>query len=340
VTVFVVIDPLFQRHNPGPGHPERPERVQALLEMMESFPWRGQVQPVELRAGQWGQAAWVHTPDYLGRLRQVAGTAAQLDADTRTSPGSVETALLAAGSTLAMLEKMQGSGQAGFALVRPPGHHAESNRAMGFCLLNNVAIAAEWALREGGARRVAIVDFDVHHGNGTQFSFYDRSDVLYISSHQFPFYPGTGAFSETGTGPGEGFTVNFPLTRGAGDAMFARVYEGLLPQILEQFGPDWILVSAGYDAHREDPLAQLEVTEDGFARVVQSLQRSARTLCGGRIGYLLEGGYHLQALGRCVSLSLEVILGKATPKTEALPEPEGWAEYLAEFRRAQPKWKV
>lgn len=248
-------------------------------------------------------------------------------------------ALAACGSALALAERVRQNGQTGFAMIRPPGHHAERDHAMGFCFLNNVAICAEWALRRAGARRVAVIDFDVHHGNGTQHSFYDRADVLYISSHQFPFYPGTGALQETGRGEGEGFTVNFPLGAGTGCPMFARIYEEFVPTILEQYRPDWIFVSAGYDAHRDDPLAQLEVTEWGFARVIQSLQHCA-ALCEGRIVYLLEGGYNLEALAACVRTSLEVILGKFKPEVPTEPHPPEWTDYLSRVRKAQSRWRL
>ncbi len=337
--MFVLIDPLFTDHDPGAGHPERPERISALLQMLEQFPARAEIQFVAPRRGTWDEAAWVHSRDYLERLKRASGSRVILDPDTRTSPDSIETALAAAGSALAVTEKVHAAGQAGFAMIRPPGHHAERDRAMGFCFLNNVGVAAEWALRRAGAQRVAVIDFDVHHGNGTQHSFYDRDDVLYISSHQFPYYPGTGALEEIGVGTGRGFTVNFPLKAGTGDAAFVRTYEELVPAVLEQYRPDWIFVSAGYDAHRDDPLAQLEVSEQGFARVVQSLQHCAHELCQGRIVYLLEGGYNLEALAASVRVSLEVILGKSRPSSEPLPETEVWKGNLAALRGVHGRWK-
>ncbi|MBI2822622.1 MAG: histone deacetylase [Acidobacteria bacterium] len=338
--MIVVLDPLFSRHDPGAGHPERPERIGALLEMLQAFRWRNQIDVVTPRAGSWRQAAWVHSDDYLGLLKRTSGLQSILDPDTRTSAESVEVALAAMGSVVAVAARMADTGRAGFAMIRPPGHHAEAGRAMGFCLLNNVAIAAEWALREAGARRVAVIDFDVHHGNGTQISFYHRDDVLYLSTHQFPFYPGSGAMDESGTGRGESFTVNFPLAAGSGDAAFTRIYEEIAPRMLEQYCPDWILVSAGYDAHRDDPLAHLQVTLQGFARVVQSLQRCAAELCGGRILYLLEGGYNLHALADSVRISLEVILGKVTPEPVPLPPPAGWEDYLSQCHQFHARWHL
>lgn len=337
--MIVAIDPMFSRHNPGAGHPERPERILALLRMLQDFPHRGEMEFVSPRPASWKQVGWVHRREYLDQLRQIQGSRVVLDPDTVTSEESVETALLAAGSAVAVAERVSESGRPGFAMIRPPGHHAEADHAMGFCLLNNVAIAAEWALREAGARRVAVIDFDVHHGNGTQHSFYERKDVLYISSHQYPLYPGTGTMNENGSGPGEGFTVNLPLRAGLGDPTFAKIYQDTLPLLLEQYGPDWILVSAGYDAHRDDPLAGMKVTAPGFARTVQSLQRCAREFCKGRIVYLLEGGYNLAALSASVSESLSMILGKSKLEMTPLPEPPEWKDYLTEFRRFQPHWR-
>ncbi|MBI4455070.1 MAG: histone deacetylase [Acidobacteria bacterium] len=337
--MIVLIDPLFAQHDPGEGHPERPERIFALLQMLQTFPYRAGIEFMSLRRGSWREVAWVHADRYLDLLKEVSGSRAVLDPDTPTSPNSVDIALAAAASTLAVAERVSDTKRPGFAMIRPPGHHAEADRAMGFCLLNNAAVGAEWALREAGARRVAIIDFDAHHGNGTQHIFYHREDVLYVSTHQFPYYPGSGAMNESGAGRGEGFTVNFPLQAGVGDSAFIRIYEDLVPIILEQYRPDWIFVSAGYDAHRKDPLAQLEVTERGFARVTQSLQRCARDFCDGKILYLLEGGYDLEALAASVSESLKVILQKATLQIDPLAEPRGWKEYIAALRQVHERWR-
>ena len=227
-----------------------------------------------------------------------------LDADTFTSPESVEIALLAAGAAVQAAEHALDTGETAFALVRPPGHHAERDKAMGFCLFNNVAVAAAAAIGRGLVR-VAVVDIDVHHGNGTQWMFYDDPAVLYVSTHQFPFYPGTGDAGETGTGPGKGFTVNLPLAAGATDADYAAAYT-TVAGVLEQYAPQLLLVSAGFDAHESDPLASMRMTAAGYAAVVKSLADTAARV-GCPLALVTEGGYDLDALRACVEASLAVL---------------------------------
>ena len=223
-----------------------------------------------------------------------------LDADTYTSPESLEIASLAAGATVQATEHALDRKEPAFALVRPPGHHAERDRAMGFCLYNNAAVAAA-AARARGIERVAVVDIDVHHGNGTQWTFYDDPTVLYISTHQFPFYPGTGASDEVGRGKGAGFTVNIPLEAGATDADYQVAYTGVVVPVLEQFAPQLTIVSAGYDAHERDPLASMRVTTDGYFRIVAAVSASARK--HGSLALVTEGGYDLGALAECLEAS-------------------------------------
>jgi acetoin utilization deacetylase AcuC-like enzyme len=250
--------------------------------------------------------ARVHTSAHLDRIAATAGRATMLDPDTFTSPESHEIALLAAGAAMAAARHAREAGEPALALVRPPGHHAESDRVMGFCLYNNIAVAAA-ALRADGVARVAIVDIDVHHGNGTQEIFYDDPSVLFISSHQFPYYPGTGAADETGQGQGLGFTLNLPLEAGATDADYQRVYETQVVPALTAFKPDVILVSAGYDAHERDPLAGMRVTTEGFRRLVGALDDAAKTLCRRRMALITEGGYHLDALRESLEATIDVI---------------------------------
>lgn len=247
----------------------------------------------------------VHTAGYLDTIAASAGRAVMLDPDTFTSPESVEIAALAAGAGVQAVEHALGHAEPAFALVRPPGHHAERDRAMGFCLYNNVSVAAAHALSRG-VERVAIVDIDVHHGNGTQWMFYDNPRVLYVSTHQFPFYPGTGAPDETGTGDGAGFTFNIPLEMGATDADYDLVYRTAVVPVLDQFSPELLLVSAGFDAHERDPLASMRVTTAGYASIVRSLMTAAGKT---PIAFVTEGGYELGALAECLDASFAVVAG-------------------------------
>jgi len=249
----------------------------------------------------------VHSPDYLDAIALSSGRAVMLDPDTFTSPESVEIAGLAAGATVQAAEHAIANREPAFALVRPPGHHAERDRAMGFCLYNNVAVAAASAIAHG-LERVAIVDIDVHHGNGTQWMFYDDPKVLYVSTHQYPFYPGTGAANEVGIGEGAGFTVNVPLEMGATDADYALVYRAAILPVIEAFAPDLMLVSAGFDAHERDPLASMRVTTHGYASIVRQLVNASRN---GSIAFVTEGGYDLGALGDCLDAAIAEASGNA-----------------------------
>jgi len=255
-----------------------------------------------------------------------------LDADTYTSPESVEIAALAAGATVLAAEHAIEHREPAFALVRPPGHHAEADKAMGFCLYNNVAVAAA-AARARGIERVAIVDIDVHHGNGSQWMFYDDPSVLYVSSHQFPFYPGTGAADEVGTGAGRGFTVNVPLEAGATDADYYLAYTAIVLPVLEQFGAGLTLISAGFDAHERDPLASMRVTTDGYFGIVAALSSAAKRL--GALALVTEGGYDLDAVEECLDRTITAAAGDAAWSIAGnVPAPRG-ERAVAAVRAAQ-----
>jgi acetoin utilization deacetylase AcuC-like enzyme len=297
----VVIDRRYQDHQTGPGHPERPERIATLLRIIEGAD-RRHLHPLEPRSASRGELAMIHDPAHIDR---VAATASQpssaFDADTPVSSDSYRTALLAVGGLLTLIDAIIGDEvDNGFAMVRPPGHHAEADRAMGFCLFNNVAIAAEYLRRRHGLERVLIVDWDVHHGNGTQHSFAYEENVLYLSTHQWPYYPGTGAANEVGRGAGEGTTVNLPLPAGCGDAEYLHLFEHVVDPICRQFQPEFVLISAGFDAHLLDPLAGMQVTEQGFALMARTLLRIAADCARGRCAAVLEGGYSQQALAESV----------------------------------------
>jgi acetoin utilization deacetylase AcuC-like enzyme len=253
----------------------------------------------------------VHSPGHLGRLERLRPETgiARIDADTLMSSESYRVAKLAVEGTLTAADGiLSGRFANAFCAVRPPGHHAESNRAMGFCLLNNIAVAARYLQRQHKLSRIMIIDWDVHHGNGTQHIFEEDPSVFYFSIHQFPLYPGTGRADEHGLGAGEGYTLNCPLPPGQGDDEYHTVFEKSLRPAVEAFRPDFILVSAGFDAHRDDPLANMRVTEDGFGQMTRMVNDWARVYCRGRVLSCLEGGYHLEALARSVERHLNVCL--------------------------------
>jgi acetoin utilization deacetylase AcuC-like enzyme len=285
----------------------------------------------------------VHDREYISLVSETAGRATALDADTFTSPDSYEVALLAAGAAIGGVDDvLDGSGRRALAMVRPPGHHAERNRAMGFCLFNNIAIAAAHA-RARGLERVAIVDYDVHHGNGTQWSFYDDRSVLFISSHQYPYYPGTGAATETGTGNGAGFTVNLPMDAGATDADYEVAYNTVAFPILRQFRPELILISAGFDALADDPLGGMRLTADQFGRLSATICAVADECCNGRVVAVTEGGYDLGGLARCLRSVIAVLAGDTSAedlRSSNESTARGTAAIAAVLPALRPFWSL
>jgi len=301
--------PDFLRHETGPGHPERKERLAAIVEklnrekMLERLSQPG-FGPASLEA-----LARVHDIDYLNFLAktETKGFFA-LDPDTTGCRQSWQAAKLAAGAVIKAVEEVHGGNlKNAFCAVRPPGHHAERDRAMGFCLMNNIAVAAEHLKEVFGYRRILIVDWDAHHGNGTQHIFYADPKVFYYSSHQHPFYPGTGAAFETGEKEGKGTTLNVPLAAGSGDAEFVGAVEEKLLPAAKNYKPEFILVSAGFDAHRADPLTGLNVSDRGFGKASRLVADLAEKECGGRLVSVLEGGYDLEALARSVCNHLKIL---------------------------------
>jgi acetoin utilization deacetylase AcuC-like enzyme len=303
----ILIDDIYLLHEPGSRHPECPARLKAIREALEASGALARWRRVEPRPAHADELELVHHPSLLEHVERASRRApAYLDPDTVVSTDSYRTALFAAGGVLECTEAIcTGKLKRAFAFVRPPGHHAEPDKAMGFCLFNNVALAAAYARIEHKLDRVAVIDIDLHHGNGTQVCFYDNPHVLYVSSHQFPFYPGTGNFHEVGIREGAGFTVNFPLPEGSGDESVIPIYSKIVSPILEQYRPQLILVSAGFDAHFRDPLGGLKVTPQGYASVAASLIRAADLHCDGRICFVLEGGYDREALQECTRAVME-----------------------------------
>ena len=301
--VLLVASPRFAEHETPQGHPERPGRAEVMFRVAER--WRsagGRIAEPEAVTDE--ALARVHDGDYLRSIAATSGRRVRLDPDTYASPESEAIARLAAGATLAAVDHALDHAAAGLAFVRPPGHHAERSRAMGFCLYNNAAVAAAHA-RARGAARVAVVDYDVHHGNGTQWIFYDDPSVLYVSTHQYPFYPGTGAADDVGRGDGAGATLNIPLAAGATDADQDLVFRDVVLPVLGAFGPDLLILSAGFDAHADDPLGGMRLTVAGFRTLNRRLLGFAAAHLRGRLAVVTEGGYDLDALDACLDMTLE-----------------------------------
>jgi acetoin utilization deacetylase AcuC-like enzyme len=326
-------------HDPGAGHPECPQRLEVIKESLVADPIKG-ARFVNATPASAEAVARIHQQRHIDNVEAVRGTAGQFDADTRISEKSVEAAFLAAGAGIQAVDSLlDRTSKRAFVLARPPGHHAEADRSMGFCIFNSIAIAAAHGIKRG-CERIMIIDWDVHHGNGTQHSFYDRSDVLVFNTHQFPFYPGTGRTSEVGSGEGKGFTVNCPLPVRMGDGDYQKVYAELLRPVAESYKPDLILVSAGFDAHARDPLGSMEVSTEGYAELCGVVKNLAEQLTGGRFALFLEGGYDLIGLTESVRSCVQVMSGSRAPEQKMTAGKEG--ERALKFAREsqKPFWNL
>lgn len=309
--VGLVLDPVFEGHDTRPGHPERPARLSAIRSALDAAGLPARCHPIAPALATSESLERVHDIEYIARVGLACASGDyHLDSmDVAICPASDGIARLAAGALIAVCDQvMDGKVDRGFAVVRPPGHHAERNVAMGFCLFNNVAVAARHLIDARGLSRVLIVDWDVHHGNGTQHTFDEAADVFYFSLHQHPFYPGTGARSETGRGAGAGTTLNCPLPEGAGDERFLAALRDGMVMAANHFRPEFVLVSAGFDAHRADPLAGLEVTTEAYAEATRIVIDVANRHAQGRLVSTLEGGYDLDALAQCATVHLQTLL--------------------------------
>jgi acetoin utilization deacetylase AcuC-like enzyme len=304
-TTGLLADRRFLDHDTGRRHPESAERAAVLCDLFDhdAFSTFERLQP---RPATEEELRRVHAHEHVASVAASAGRShTQFDADTPASAGSFEAARLAAGGAIAMADAILAREiDNGFAALRPPGHHAEADRPMGFCLFNNVAVVAQHLLHARGLGRVLVVDWDVHHGNGTQHSFYGSSDVLYVSTHQYPFYPGTGAPDEIGRGAGAGYTLNVPMPAGAGDAEYLASFRDLVLPVAREFDPDFVLVSAGFDAHESDPLASMRLSTTAFGALTDAMSNLADECASGRLLLLLEGGYDLSALAQSVTTSV------------------------------------
>ena len=317
-TGFIYSDD-FLEHDTGVGHPERAERLRAVMAYLPSRPVYGRLRAYAAGAGATEWLAANHDREYLRRAERACLDGAPFvdTMDVAVCRRSFAAASLAAGATLELAEEItQKNIRNGFVLARPPGHHAERDRALGFCLFNNVAVAARYLRARHRIVKIAILDWDVHHGNGTQHSFEEDPSVLYVSAHQYPYYPGTGAHSETGVGRGRGATLNCPMAAGSGDAEYEQAFREHILPCIDAFQPEFILISAGFDAHRDDPLGQINLSAEFFGWMTTRVLELADKHCDGRVLSVLEGGYNLRALPLCVEEHLRALAGVERPPDE------------------------
>jgi acetoin utilization deacetylase AcuC-like enzyme len=338
MSVGYVYHPIYLKHDTG-RHVEVAARLEAVISYLEKTGLKSKLTLIEPRPATVDEIALVHQRRYIKEIEETAQRGGGwLDPDTVMSSDSYQAALYAAGGVIRATEAvMAGEVNSAFALVRPPGHHATASQAMGFCLFNNIAIAAKYALEKYRLGRILIVDFDVHHGNGTQASFYDNPHVMYISTHEYPFYPGTGAINETGGGEGRGTNLNIPLPAGCGDAEYLKVFEQIVIPAARRFNPQLILVSVGYDGHWADPLAMMSLSVGGYAKMTGIIKGLADELCDGRLALTLEGGYNLEALAASVKATFDALMGNAFDVPKDVParrfEPPNIDSLIAEIKK-------
>jgi len=335
----LIYDPVYLEHDTG-DHVENSRRLVDAMSYLEETGTKEQLISLPARSATQEELEMIHSPEYISDVRTRAENGGGwLDPDTVMSAKSYEAAIYAAGGLMVATEAViKKEVDSAFAVVRPPGHHAIRNRAMGFCIFNNVAIAAKSALSNFSINRILIVDFDVHHGNGTQDAFYADPAVLYFSTHEYPYYPGTGAVEETGTGKGEGTTVNFPMAAGWGDEEYLRAFNEVLVPVARRFQPDLILVSAGFDPHWADQLAMMRVTVTGFVQMAIILKELAAELCQGRLVFTLEGGYNLRVVASSIRAIFDMLLGNSEiedplGKASMASKPGGFDEHIETIKR-------
>lgn len=309
-TVGLIYHPDYLKHDTGAGHPERPQRLETMIKHLLGTPLWKELQHVQPTPAPLSALHAVHSEEYVATIQQRCAEGDEIldDGDTHVCPVSYDVALLAAGGVIQGVEEvLNGRARSAFCAGRPPGHHAETSRVMGFCLFNNIAIGARYAQKQHGVGRVAIIDWDVHHGNGTQEIFYEDDSVLFISLHQFPLWPGTGAAAERGSGKGEGFTINCPIKSGSTEHEYLEAWKAEIRPAIDTFRPELLMISAGFDAHRDDPLANINLTEQSFGTMTRLARDLADRHCGGRIISVLEGGYNLPALAKSVEVHLSAL---------------------------------
>jgi acetoin utilization deacetylase AcuC-like enzyme len=341
----IVKDNKYLLHQMGEFHPESPQRLEVIYPLIEDPELKDYLEEIPVRRAEEDELLAIHSLDYINLIASTEGKEySYLDPDTQTSSGSYEAALLAAGGVCEAISRVNaGDLENAFALIRPPGHHAERDRAMGFCLFNNIAVGARYAQKALNLKRILIVDWDLHHGNGTQHSFENDPTVLYFSTHQYPYYPGTGSFRETGIGEGEGYTVNIPISTGCGDFEYINLFERILIPIALDFNPELVLVSAGFDTYVDDPLGGMNVTSEGFAGLTRSIMGIADRCCEGRVVMVLEGGYSLKGLRESVKAVLKELAGQTKTTADRFTKSsnlEGINVIMEQVERFQSRyWK-